>query len=162
MSAVRIEPTLIGMLRLVSNGTALTQVDWLRGTPDAQQEDVVLLDAARQLHAYLSGSLLRFDLPLAPAGTPFQQRVWQALQAIPYGTTMSYSQLAALIDEPGKARAVGHANGRNPIPIIIPCHRLIGSGGDLTGYGGGLERKRWLLDLESSGGIPPPHWAPVE
>ena len=89
-----------------------------------------------------------FDVRLAPTGTPFQREVWTALQTIPYGTTCSYGELAAQIGRPGASRAVGLANGRNPISIIVPCHRVIGSTGTLTGYGGGLERKQWLLDLE--------------
>jgi methylated-DNA-[protein]-cysteine S-methyltransferase len=104
--------------------------------------------AVRQLARYFDGALTRFDLPLALAGTPFQQRVWTALQAIPYGTTMSYGQLAGQLGQPSAARAVGLANGRNPVSIVVPCHRLIGSDGGLTGYGGGLPGKRYLLDLE--------------
>ncbi|HBW19762.1 MAG: methylated-DNA--[protein]-cysteine S-methyltransferase [Streptosporangiaceae bacterium] len=104
--------------------------------------------AAAQLAAYFAGQLSSFDLPLEPAGTPFQQRVWAALRDIPYGQTASYGQLAGRIGQPAASRAVGLANGRNPIAIIIPCHRVIGSDGSLTGYGGGLERKRYLLDLE--------------
>jgi O-6-methylguanine DNA methyltransferase len=111
--------------------------------------DDVLDAAARQLTAYFAGDLRAFDLPLAPSGTPFQQRVWRALLEIPFGRTQSYSELAALIGAPGAARAVGLANGRNPLAIIVPCHRVIGAGGGLVGYGGGLERKRWLLDFEA-------------
>jgi methylated-DNA-[protein]-cysteine S-methyltransferase len=103
-----------------------------------------------QLAEYFAGRRRDFDLPLAPAGTPFQQRVWQALRAIPYGRTESYGALAARLGQPGAGRAVGLANGQNPIAIVIPCHRVIGAGGALTGYGGGLERKRWLLALEAS------------
>jgi len=104
--------------------------------------------AAAQLTAYFDGQLATFDLPLEPAGTQFQRRVWAALRDIPYGQTASYGQLALRIGQPAASRAVGLANGRNPIAIIIPCHRVIGSDGSLTGYGGGLERKRCLLDLE--------------
>ena len=104
--------------------------------------------AAGQLDAYFAGERTTFDLPLAPRGSDFQRRVWAALQEIPYGETESYGQLAEHIGSPGGARAVGLANGRNPIGIVIPCHRVIGSGGSLTGYGGGLERKKQLLDLE--------------
>jgi methylated-DNA-[protein]-cysteine S-methyltransferase len=104
--------------------------------------------AADQLDAYFAGSLTRFTLPLAPRGSPFQQRVWSALQDIPYGTTESYGELAERIGSPGAARAVGLANGKNQIGIVIPCHRVVGSDGNLTGYGGGLDRKRQLLDLE--------------
>jgi len=104
--------------------------------------------AADQLDAYFAGELTTFDLPLAPRGSEFQQRVWAALQAIPYGETVSYGELAERIGSPGGARAVGLANGKNPIVIVIPCHRVVGSGGNLAGYGGGLDRKKQLLDLE--------------
>jgi methylated-DNA-[protein]-cysteine S-methyltransferase len=104
--------------------------------------------AASQLDAYFAGELTRFDLPLQPAGTSFQRRVWMALSAIPYGQTVSYGQLAAGLGAPAASRAVGLANGRNPISIVVPCHRVIGSDGSLTGYGGGLDRKRFLLALE--------------
>ena len=101
-----------------------------------------------QLGAYFEGGLTDFDLPLAPAGTPFQLRVWQALRDIPYGETVSYGQLAVRIGSPTASRAVGLANGKNPVSIIVPCHRVVGSDGSLTGYGGGLERKRFLLGHE--------------
>ena len=101
-----------------------------------------------QLGQYFAGDRLDFDLPLAVAGTPFQQRVWAALREIPYGETESYGELANRIGSPGAPRAVGLANGRNPIGIIVPCHRVIGASGSLTGYGGGIERKRQLLDME--------------
>jgi methylated-DNA-[protein]-cysteine S-methyltransferase len=104
--------------------------------------------AADQLDAYFAGELTTFDLPLAPLGSEFQQRVWTALREIPYGRTESYGELAERIGSPGAARAVGLANGKNPIGIVIPCHRVVGSDGSLTGYGGGLDRKRRLLDLE--------------
>jgi methylated-DNA-[protein]-cysteine S-methyltransferase len=104
--------------------------------------------AADQLDAYFAGELTRFDLPLAPRGSHFQQRVWAALQEIPYGGTESYGELAQRVGSPGGARAVGLANGKNPIGIIIPCHRVVGADGSLTGYGGGLGRKKQLLDLE--------------
>jgi methylated-DNA-[protein]-cysteine S-methyltransferase len=104
--------------------------------------------AADQLDAYFAGELTTFDLPIAPHGSQFQQRVWAALQEIPYGETESYGELAQRIGSPGGARAVGLANGKNPIGIVIPCHRVVGSDGSLTGYGGGVDRKRQLLDLE--------------
>lgn len=107
--------------------------------------------AARQLREYFAGDRTDFDVPLAASGTPFQQRVWDALREIPYGETASYRELAERIGQPTAARAVGLANGKNPISIIVPCHRVIGAAGALTGYGGGLERKRQLLDLERSG-----------
>ena len=110
-----------------------------------------LREAVRQLQAYFRGQLRAFDLPLAAQGTAFQQRVWQALLTIPYGMTRSYGQQAAAIGSPQASRAVGLANGRNPISIIIPCHRVIGANGSLTGYGGGMERKQLLLELEQGG-----------
>ncbi len=107
--------------------------------------------AASQLAAYFAGELTSFDLPLAPAGSEFQLSVWAALRTIPYGQTRSYGQLARQIGRSTASRAVGLANGRNPIAVVIPCHRVIGSDGSLTGYGGGLDRKRYLLDLECAG-----------
>jgi methylated-DNA-[protein]-cysteine S-methyltransferase len=106
-------------------------------------------EARRQLEEYFAGRRTDFDLPLKPSGTPFQQEVWAALRTIPYGEVRSYGEIAAQIGRPGASRAVGLANGRNPIAVIVPCHRVIGSSGSLTGYGGGLHRKRLLLDLES-------------
>jgi methylated-DNA-[protein]-cysteine S-methyltransferase len=108
----------------------------------------VLADAAEQLAAYFTGELTAFDLPLQLVGTSFQQRVWAALQEIPYGTTASYGELAQRLGSPGASRAVGLANGRNPVAIVVPCHRVIGADGTLTGFGGGLPCKRWLLDHE--------------
>jgi methylated-DNA-[protein]-cysteine S-methyltransferase len=105
-------------------------------------------DVIEQLHAYFAGELTRFDLALDLHGTEFQRRVWQALLEIPYGETRSYGELAEHVGSPGASRAVGLANGRNPIAIIVPCHRVIGADGSLTGYGGGLERKETLLALE--------------
>ncbi len=110
--------------------------------------------AAMQLAAYFNGGLTDFSLPLAPVGTPFQREVWACLLQIPYGDTWSYGQLAAKIGNPAAVRAVGLANGRNPIAIVIPCHRVIGADGSLTGYGGGLDRKRYLLGLEAGAGQP--------
>ncbi|WP_301964892.1 methylated-DNA--[protein]-cysteine S-methyltransferase [uncultured Desulfovibrio sp.] len=117
-----------------------------------------LLHAAReQLAAYFAGRLRRFDLPLAPRGTPFQLRVWRALQDIPYGRTCSYSELAAAVGDPRACRAVGRANGRNPLMIVIPCHRVIAAGGGLGGYSGGLAVKRFLLRLEAGLPLPAGH-----
>ena len=107
-------------------------------------------EAARQLGEYFRRERRDFDLPLAPRGTPFQLRVWQELQAIPYGATVSYAELAARVGSPGAYRAVGRANGTNPIPVVIPCHRVINVGGALGGYGGGLPVKRALLELEGA------------
>ncbi|HEX2999269.1 MAG TPA: methylated-DNA--[protein]-cysteine S-methyltransferase [Armatimonadota bacterium] len=112
------------------------------------RETALLQEAARQVNAYLAGELREFSLPLAPSGTAFMQAVWQKLCEIPYGKTASYQDIAIAIGNPKAVRAVGQANHRNPIPIIIPCHRVIGSDGKLTGYGGGLELKKKLLQIE--------------
>lgn len=145
----------VGPLTLISNGAALTDVQFENPryayTPAPAGSDAILDAARRQLDQYFAGKLRAFDLPLAPQGTAFQQRVWQALLAIPYGMTRSYGQQAAAIGSPQASRAVGLANGRNPISIIIPCHRVIGANGSLTGYGGGMERKQLLLELEQGG-----------
>lgn len=142
----------VGPLTLISNGAALTDLQFENPrypyAPAPAGNDGVLDEARRQLNAYFAGKLRAFDLPLAPKGTPFQQRVWAALLTIPYGATRTYGQQAAAIGSPQASRAVGLANGRNPISIIIPCHRVIGSNGGLTGYGGGVERKQRLLELE--------------
>lgn len=108
-----------------------------------------------QVEAYFLGSLTEFDLPLAMGGTPFQRTVWAALRDIPYGETVTYGELAVRIGRPTASRAVGLANGRNPVGIIVPCHRVVGSTGDLTGYGGGVERKRFLLELERRAAVLP-------
>jgi len=115
---------------------------------DSAADRVGLAEVVGQLSSYFGGELTRFDLPLALHGTEFQLRVWAALQEIPYGETITYGELAREIGQPSASRAVGLANGRNPIAIIVPCHRVVGADGTLTGYGGGLERKQMLLDLE--------------
>ena len=144
----------IGDLLLTGNGETLTGV-WMqdakypeRPGPQAREDASVFKTARQQLDAYFAGELTDFDLPLSLAGTEFQQRVWKKLCEIPYGKTWSYAQLAGKIGNPKASRAVGLANGRNPIPIIVPCHRVIGANGTLTGYGGGLPRKHWLLAHE--------------
>ena len=116
--------------------------------PQWKEDNAPFAEVTRQLQAYFSGELKEFDLPLAPEGTEFQLRVWNSLRTIPYGETISYSQLAQKIGNPQAVRAVGLANGSNPIPIIVPCHRVIGSDGSLTGFGGGLANKQKLLALE--------------
>jgi methylated-DNA-[protein]-cysteine S-methyltransferase len=118
------------------------------GEPDSSQHGGVLAAAARQLEQYFGGERTEFDLPLTMDGTAFQRRVWAALRGIPYGETISYGQLADRIGRPTAPRAVGLANGRNPIGIIVPCHRVVGADGSLTGYGGGIERKQYLLAHE--------------
>ncbi|GGX90199.1 methylated-DNA--[protein]-cysteine S-methyltransferase [Streptomyces anandii] len=119
------------------------------GDPD----DTPFTEAKEQLEAYFAGDLRTFTLELHLNGTPFQRSVWERLRAIPYGETRSYGQLADALGSPGASRAVGLANGRNPIGIIVPCHRVIGAGGGLTGYGGGLARKQRLLDFERGAGL---------
>ncbi|MFE1551025.1 methylated-DNA--[protein]-cysteine S-methyltransferase [Streptomyces sp. NPDC058718] len=111
-------------------------------------------EAIRQLDAYFAGELTEFDLPLHLVGTPFQLRVWEELRRIPYGETRTYGELAEALGNPTASRAVGLANGKNPVGIVVPCHRVIGAGGSLTGYGGGLDRKQRLLALESGTGEP--------
>jgi methylated-DNA-[protein]-cysteine S-methyltransferase len=115
-----------------------------------EPDDAVFSEAVEQLEAYFAGDRTEFDLALDLVGTDFQRRVWQALLTIPYGETRSYGEIAKQIGAPGAFRAVGLANGHNPIGIIVPCHRVIGSNGSLTGYGGGIDRKRALLELERS------------
>jgi methylated-DNA-[protein]-cysteine S-methyltransferase len=145
----------IGRLLVTSDGTALTGL-YMEPSRKAQSVDGWIQDEAvaplsatvRQLSEYFAGTRREFDLPLRLQGTTFQTRVWRELTVIPYGQTWSYGQLAQRIDKPSASRAVGLANGRNPISILVPCHRVIGADGSLTGYGGGLERKRWLLAHE--------------
>jgi methylated-DNA-[protein]-cysteine S-methyltransferase len=146
----------VGELLLTGSETALTAVYFptsRHGPPprdlDGSASEVVER-ARRQLEEYFAGARTTFDLPLEPVGSPFELRVWEALRAIPYGTTVSYGELARRLGDPRGSRAVGAANGRNPIPIIVPCHRVIGAHGELTGYGGGLDRKRWLLEHEGA------------
>lgn len=145
MNARTIE-TPIGPLTLEADENAVTVIRFGAGVA---QDVSPLLDAAEaQLREYFAGTRRTFDLPLAPRGTAFQQRVWAALRTIPYGETRTYGELAAAIGNPRAARAVGMANHRNPLPILIPCHRVIGADGSLTGYAGGVETKRKLLALE--------------
>jgi methylated-DNA-[protein]-cysteine S-methyltransferase len=142
--------TPLGELLLAGDGRALTAVH-MEGSPRPgwRRDPDALREPEEQLQAYFAGELREFDLPLAPHGTSFQREVWSALREIPYGSTISYAELAAAVGRPDAARAVGAANGRNPIAVVIPCHRVIGASGALTGYGGGLGRKRLLLDLEA-------------
>lgn len=118
------------------------------GTATRAEADPVLAAADEQLRAYFAGRLTSFDLPLTLDGTGFQRSVWESLRAIPYGATTSYGEIARRIGQPSASRAVGLANGRNPVSIVVPCHRVVGADGSLTGYGGGIERKRFLLALE--------------
>jgi len=144
----------IGRLRLVSNGTHLVKITF-EGQGDAaagdlESSDPVLASTASQLNEYFRGERDSFDLPLAPQGTPFQQAVWDALADIPYGELRSYRDIAETIGNTAAVRAVGAANGRNPLPIVVPCHRVIGSDGSLTGFAGGLPAKTLLLQLEGA------------
>lgn len=137
----------IGPMTLVQEGEVLTRLDF--NTPSQAEETTpLLLEARRQLQEYFAGERKAFALPLAPAGTAFQKKVWAALREIPWGETRSYGDIARAIGKPTACRAVGMANGRNPLPVFIPCHRVIGTNGSITGYSGGLEKKRFLLRLE--------------
>ncbi len=118
--------------------------------PEWTRDESLLADASKQLDAYFAGDLTDFDLPLTPRGTPFQEAVWMALRDISFGTTCAYGQIAERVADRTKTRAVAAAIGRNPIGIVVPCHRVVGADGSLTGYAGGLDRKRWLLDHEAS------------
>jgi methylated-DNA-[protein]-cysteine S-methyltransferase len=146
----------VGRLILRTNGTSLTAIYFDGPSPLPGELDQwtrsanagPLPETARQLEEYFAGTRREFDLPLEMAGTEFQRRAWQNLLTIPYGETRSYGDQAKLIGNPNASRAVGLANGRNPIPIVVPCHRVIGANGSLTGFGGGLERKQWLLAHE--------------
>jgi len=148
----------LGDLILTSNGEGLTGL--LLDEPEAgsdprahaRPDDGPFVEIRRQLQAYFDGDLAEFDVSLALEGTPFQRKVWDELRRIPYGTTISYAELARRVGNPGASRAVGTANGKNPIAVIVPCHRVIASDGSLGGYGGGIDRKQWLLSLEASAG----------
>ena len=144
----------IGRLRLVSDGTHLVSIEFdgrhLLQVQDRENSDAVLEACARQLEEYFAGTRHRFDLPLATQGTDFQRSVWAQLTQIPHGEVCSYKDIAVAIGKPKAVRAVGAANGRNPIPIVVPCHRVIGSDGSLTGFSGGIELKKRLLELEGA------------
>jgi methylated-DNA-[protein]-cysteine S-methyltransferase len=145
----------IGTLALAGHGRVLTNLRMLNQTYEPNRSDWVpdaraFPDAVEQLQEYFAGERTDFDLELSLAGSEFQRRVWQALLTIPYGETRSYGEVAEQIGASGAARAVGLANGRNPIAIIVPCHRVIGASGSLTGYGGGIDRKRSLLEMEKA------------
>lgn len=148
-----VEHTPIGRLRLTANDDGSLTGVFMETDPREPEatwvrDDETFEQARQQLSEYFAGERKEFDLDLAPEGTPFQRKVWEALLTIPYGEVRSYGEVAGQIGKPGAARAVGLANGKNPIAVIVPCHRVIGASGSLTGYGGGLERKRTLLDLE--------------
>lgn len=149
-------PSPVGELTLIATDAALVAIRWAGegegrarvATPVNAPDHPILVAAATQLSEYFTGGRRTFDLPLAPAGTPFQQAVWRALLAIPFGETRSYADIARALGRPTATRAVGAANGRNPLPIVAPCHRVIGADGSLTGFGGGLANKRLLLEHE--------------
>ena len=146
-------PSPIGPLSLVEENGALVEVRWnvdlpRDAAPMALPATPLLRQAAAELTAYFAGQLRQFTVPLAPKGTPFQQKVWAALREIPYGETRSYKEIAAMVGNEKACRAVGMANNRNPLPIFIPCHRVVGADGKLVGYAGGLDVKTFLLELE--------------
>jgi methylated-DNA-[protein]-cysteine S-methyltransferase len=147
----------VGGLLLARDAAGLRLIHFQQGRHPTQpaaewrRDDAAFDDVVSQFEQYFEGKRRQFDLPLAPEGTPFQQRVWSALRDIPYGQTISYGELAARIGQRSASRAVGLANGCNPLPIVIPCHRVIGSNGKLTGYGGGVAIKERLLTLERGG-----------
>jgi methylated-DNA-[protein]-cysteine S-methyltransferase len=152
----------VGLLTLVATDNALVAVLWENdppervrlGTMEENAEHPLLLEAERQLKAYFAGKLEHFSLPLDFNGTGFQKKVWAALTTIPFGETRSYAEIARQIGHPGAVRAVGAANGKNPISIVAPCHRVIGSNGKLTGFAGGLEAKALLLRMEAKERVP--------
>jgi methylated-DNA-[protein]-cysteine S-methyltransferase len=147
----RVSTAVIGNLYLIAHDTALVAIEWedsARHASEARESHSILGLAEEQIKAFLSGRLRNFSIPIAPQGTPFQKKVWSALLAIPYGQTTSYGDIAQRISHPTAVRAVGGAIGKNPLPIVIPCHRVIGKHGRLTGFSGGLDRKRALLQRE--------------
>jgi methylated-DNA-[protein]-cysteine S-methyltransferase len=156
----RVLPSPVGDLTLVASSRGLRAVLWVEdeerreaptrwaGSGDGVEPERILDVAVAQLSEYFAGERTEFDVPLDPHGTPFQLSVWRTLQTIPFGHTMSYGEQARTLGDVRKARAVGGANGRNPLSIFVPCHRVVGSNGKLTGFGGGLSAKAWLLDHE--------------
>ncbi|WP_415885195.1 methylated-DNA--[protein]-cysteine S-methyltransferase [Neptuniibacter sp. QD72_48] len=143
--------TALGSLLIKANNSAITSIHFLQDNETVPEllGNALTNQCVSELSEYFAGKRVRFDVPLAPNGTKFQQSVWNALNDIPYGKTCSYGEVAKKIGNPKAARAIGMANNRNPIPIIIPCHRVLGSNGNLTGYAGGLENKSYLLNLET-------------
>ena len=149
----------VGELTLVASDTGLVAILWEDDDParvrlavrEARPDHPILVHATTELAAYFAGRLTQFTVPLDFRGTDFQQKVWAALQTIPFGETRSYGAIARAIGHPNASRAVGAANGRNPVSIIAPCHRVVGTNGALTGFAGGVEVKRWLLDFERRG-----------
>lgn len=145
-------PSPIGALGVVADGDGLRKISFLRDAPTdetAVDGDAVLREVRDQLAAYFAGELTAFDLPLVLDGSPFQRRVWEKLLDVPYGYTWTYKELAEAVGGTANPRSVGAVNGQNPIPIVVPCHRVVGADGTLVGYGGGLDTKRALLELEA-------------
>ncbi len=140
----------LGLIRIIASTAGLCRVDFVAQITEPPKPSNLTAEASAQLHAYFMRRLRQFDLPLDMGGTPFQQQVWQGLQAISYGQTYSYAALSQQIERPKAQRAVGAANGKNPVSIIVPCHRVIGKNGQLTGYSGGLNVKAWLLQHEQT------------
>lgn len=141
--------TAIGPLKIVGSDAGIQEVVFAENLPETTEIPECLQAATHQLKAYFEGSRNHFELPLNPQGTAFQKKVWRVLENIPFGQTVSYQDIANTLGDPKVIRAAASANGKNPIAIIIPCHRVIGSDGSLTGYAGGLHRKQWLLEHES-------------
>lgn len=142
----------LGLLTITSDGISITSILFPSSKTDAliENQNKIILDCIAQLNEYFQGTRKIFDLPLNPSGTEFQRKVWGKVYEIPFGQTTTYGEIANALGDSKLSRAVGLANGANPIPIIIPCHRVIGGNGTLTGYAGGLDRKRWLLNHEDS------------
>lgn len=152
-------PSPVGELLLTAWPAGVTGVylpgEQLQPEPDWELDGAPFATCRRQLDEYFAGDRVEFSVPLAPPGTPFQQQVWKELVDIEYGTTISYTELARRVGRPNSQRAVGGANARNPVCIIVPCHRVVGASGALTGYSAGVEAKRWLLDFERAAGLSP-------
>lgn len=141
--------TPIGTALIEGNENGVEKISVLSETPPELIQDQELLEVGQQLKSYFKGELKEFSFPIQPQGTDFQQRVWKVLLSIPFGKTMSYLELSKQLGDPKAIRAVASANGKNPLWIVVPCHRVIGSDGSLTGYAGGIWRKKWLLEHES-------------
>jgi methylated-DNA-[protein]-cysteine S-methyltransferase len=159
MKTFTYQPSPVGVLNLAADEqNRLCRLEFTESAPAVTADDVpsgVIAETVRQLDEYFAGTRHEFELDLAPRGTAFQLAVWDALLAIPYGATVSYLDIARSVGRPNAVRAVGQANGRNPIAIVVPCHRVIGSDHSLTGYGGGIDRKRFLLALEGAAALTP-------
>lgn len=140
----------LGNIKLVEKDDHLTELSFTEDSLTPSQENPLLKDAANQIEEYFSNKRKEFDLPVEPVGTEFQLKVWHELLSIPYGTTVSYQEIANRLGDPKSIRAAASANGKNPLAIIIPCHRVIGSHGEMTGYAGGIQRKKDLLTLEGA------------